>query len=131
MKVKRLSKAAVICLFIALFLIPLSKVYGAEMEKRDNGIKAALKIDAAGSMIDLYLYDLSKALRPIKDAKVIATITSPNGKKTQKELMGMEMGKTFSFMGPLDMLEKGPYIFDIRVEADKKNAKFNFIYDNR
>ncbi|MBI5491732.1 MAG: hypothetical protein HY893_02240 [Deltaproteobacteria bacterium] len=131
MGIRRLSNALAVCFFVALFLAPLSKVYGAELVKTDNGIKAALKIDAAGSMTDLYLYDLSKALRPIKEAKVFATITSPGGKKVEKELMGMEMGKTFSFMSALDMSEKGRYIFDIRVEADKKTAKFSFIYDNR
>lgn len=131
MKIKGLSKAAVICLFITAFLIPLSSAYGAELAKTDKGIKAVLKIDANGSMMDLCLYDLSKALRPIKEAKAFAIVTTPGKKKVEKELTGMEMGKAFSFMGTLDMREKGRYIIDIKVEADKKTAKFNFIYDNR
>ncbi len=137
MKGQMLSRLVIIALFFTALSVPFSdKAYGAKMEKRDSGIKATLKVDAEKSMMDVYLYDLSKALKPIKDAKVTASVILPDGKKVTKELMGMEMEhharhKVFSFMNSLDMREKGRYIFDIKVKLQNKTAKFNFIYDNK
>lgn len=100
------------------------------MIKTSNGVKAVLKIDVSKSMVDLYLYDMAKNLtNPIKDAKVMADITAPSGKKVQKELIGMKMGEVFSYMNTLDMSEKGRYSFDISVQSGKRRAAFNFAVD--
>lgn len=91
----------------------------------EKGIKATLKVDASKSMVDLFLNEEASG-KPILEAKVKAKVTTPEGKKVEKDLVGMKMGGVFSYMNMLDMSGKGRYIFDIKVEADKKSALFNF-----
>lgn len=100
----------------------------AEEAQVSNGIKAVLKVDPAKSMVDLYLYNMAKTLTPMKDAKVKAVVTMPDGKKVEKELIGMKMGDTYSYMNSLDMRLKGGYSFDISVQAGKRKARFAFSY---
>ncbi|MBI5468364.1 MAG: hypothetical protein HY891_04450 [Deltaproteobacteria bacterium] len=111
-------------------LIAAMPVIGSasEVAKTSGGIKAVLNVDPAKSMVDLYLSD-SKTQKEISGAKVKAAITLPNGEKVEKELMGMKMGDSFSFMNTLDMSRKGSYIFDITVDLGKTTHKFNFHYD--
>lgn len=120
----RILKVLMFVLLIAAIPVICS---ASEVAKTSGGIKAVLKVDPAKSMVDLYLSD-SKTRKEIKDAKVKVTITLPNGEKVEKELMGMKMGESFSFMNSLDMSRKGIYIFDITVEVGKATHKFNFHY---
>lgn len=95
-----------------------------------EGIKAVFKVTQSMSMIDLVLtyVDSGKA---ITNAKVFASIKGPGGKVQEKELMGMKMGKEYSFGNTIDFSKKGSYSFDISVEVDKKKERFNFGYEIR
>ncbi len=116
-------------LMFALLIAAMPVIGSAsDVAKTSGGIKAVLKVDPAKSMVDLYLSD-SKTQKEITGAKAKATITLPNGEKVEKELMGMKMGDSFSFMNTLDMSRKGSYIFDITVELGKTTHKFNYHYD--
>lgn len=103
----------------------------SEMKERVAGIEATLKVTPEKSMVDLFLKDYSKALRPIKNAKVKASIKTPDKKTVQKELIGMEMEGVFSYMNSLDLSKKGGYIFDITVDADGVKRGFSFRYENK
>lgn len=118
--------------FIAFFLMfvstqAINNIYAAEFTKTSDGFKGTLKIDPSKSMVDFYLYDSKGGL--VADASVKATITLPGGKKVEKELMGMKMGGSFSFMNTLDMASKGRYSFDILIKSGDKNDEFHFIFD--
>jgi len=116
-------------LVVALLLSAIPVIGSAsDVAKTSGGIKAVLKVDPAKSMVDLYLSD-SKTQKEITGAKVRATITLPKGEKVEKELLGMKMGDSFSFMNSLDMSREGRYIFDITIELGKTSHKFNFHYD--
>ena len=116
-------------LVVALLLSAIPVIGSAsDIAKTSGGIKAVLKVDPAKSMVDLYLSD-SKTQKEITGAKVRATITLPKGEKVEKELLGMKMGDSFSFMNSLDMSREGRYIFDITIELGKTSHKFNFHYD--
>lgn len=116
-------------LMFALLIAALPVIGSAsDAAKFSGGIKAVLKVDPAKSMVDLYL-SASKTQKVITGAKVKAAITLPNGKKVEKELMGMKMGDSFSFMNTLDMSRKGGYIFDVTVELGETTHRFNFRYD--
>lgn len=116
-------------LMVALLLIAIPVIgLASDVAKTSGGIKAVLKVDPAKSMVDLYLSD-SKTQKEISGAIVKVTITRPKGEKVEKELMGMKMGDSFSFMNTLDMSRKGSYIFDITVELGKTTHKLNFHYD--
>lgn len=113
---------------LILFLISPAMANGWESpEKESGGVKAILKIDPEKSMVDLYLND-AVSNRPITGALVKAAIKTPDGKKIEKELIGMRMGEAFSYMNTLDMSAAGEYIFSITVESGKKTAKFKFSY---
>lgn len=118
-------------LMVALLLAAIPVIGSASVfAKTSGGIKAVLNVDPAKSMVDLYLSD-SKTQKELTgaNAKVKATIILPKGEKVEKELIGMKMGDSFSFMNSLDMSRKGSYIFDINVEMGKTTHKFNFHYD--
>ena len=116
-------------LMVAFLLAAIPVIGSASVfAKTSGGIKAVLNVDPAKSMVDLYLSD-SKTRKEITGAKVKAAITLPKGEKVEKELIGMKMGDSFSFMNSLDMSRKGSYIFDINVEMGKTAHKFNFHYD--
>lgn len=96
--------------------------------KTADSIKWSIKITPLKSMADLYLTD-SRTDKPIIGAKVTAVITMPDGRKLKKELKGMKMGSTHSYMNTLDLRQKGRYIFDVSVTAGKRHVKFTFPYE--
>ena len=98
--------------------------------KSADGIKGRLKITPSKSMLDLYLTDAATD-KPITKAKVRAVITMPDGKKVEKDLMGMKMGGEFSFMNSADLSLKGKYTFDVTAEIGKKKVTFPFTYEVR
>lgn len=101
----------------------------APMTKTSGGIIATLKIDAKGSMVDLYLTD-AKTRKPITGGvAVTATVTKPDKKKVKIELKGMEMDGAFSYMNTLDMPIKGIYTVVVAVESGGKETKFDFAYE--
>lgn len=119
-------------LFIFLSIFAFAGISPAEdLTKVRGGIKAVLKPDPSRSMVDLYLYDMTKAHMRITEATVYANIKTPGGKILKKELVGMEMGDAYSFMNSLDMKKKGRYSFDIEVEFKDKKTAFSFSYDVR
>lgn len=91
--------------------------------KSSEGVKAVLKTDPSKSMIDLFL---SEGAKEITDAKVMASVTFPDGKKVEKELIGMKMGAAYSFMNSLDMSMPGRYSFDISIRTSGKTIKLGF-----
>ena len=125
--VKIITVASILVMMLSVFP-GINLAEADEMTNSANGIKATLKINAPKSMIDLYLFDQA-TLRPIADLKAVASITYPDGRKGEKELMGMKMGEAVSYMNTLDMSQKGRYIFDITVESGKRKAKFHFACD--
>lgn len=95
---------------------------GHEMEgevKVVKGVEGRLKVMPAMNRIDFYLYD-TKTDKAITDAKVRAIITMPDGKKIEKELQGMKMEETFSFMNTVDLSLQGIYSFDIVAKVQYK-----------
>ena len=121
------KKAFLIAMLIAIAAsFQANNARADELSKTADGIKAILKLDPAKSMVDFYISD-AKTGKGIEDAEVEAIITLPDGKKVEKELMGMKMGgDAFSFMNTLDMSLNGNYNFDIMVEAGKTRVNFNF-----
>lgn len=102
-----------------------------------GGVKGRFKVTPEMSMIDLYLAD-ARTDQVITGAKVKATITPPDGKMVEKDLPGMKMGETFSYMNTLDLSLKGVYAFDITAEIkktigkkdfDKERVTFSFTYE--
>lgn len=114
---------------LILFLISPVMANGWESpEKKSGNVKAVLKIDPEKSMVDLYLNDAASN-RPITGALVKAVIKTPDGKKIEKELMGMRMGEAFSYMNTLEMSKKGSYTFEITVDYGGTKVRFSFFYD--
>ncbi len=116
---------------LILFLISPVMANGWEsQEKRSGNVKAVLKIDHEKSMVDLYLNDAASN-RPITAALVKAVIKTPDGKKIEKELIGMRMGEAFSYMNTLEMSKKGSYTFEIKVDYGGTKVPFSFFYDEK
>lgn len=118
-------------------LIPLfAQIVLAQMEipagesKVTEGIKATFKVTPSMSMVDIILADAATN-KAITKAKVVASVRGPDGKVQEKELIGMKMGKEYSFGNTVDFSKKGNYSFDILVEVDKKKVRFNFGYEAR
>lgn len=127
---KIFKKAALLTLVLtALISGAAGDSSAAEATKSMSGIKAVLKTTPGKSMIDLYLYDHSKTLTPLTKAKVKAVVTLPDGTTVEKELIGMVMDGSFSYMNSLDLSQKGRYKFIIRVEAGKRPVTFEFVID--
>lgn len=122
---KRIIISYITCLL--LLLVTTSSVMahaGHEIEgegKVVEGIEGSLKITPALSMIDFYLYDV-KTNKALTNAKVMAIITMPDGKKIEKELTGMNKEEMFSFMNTVDFTLKGTYIFDITARVQYKTG---------
>lgn len=93
--------------------------------KASDGVKAVLKTDPAKKMIDLFLSEVPGG-KEITDAKVTASITFPDGKKVEKDLIGMKMGEAYSFMNSLDMSRPGRYSFDIVIKSSGRSIKIEF-----
>ncbi|TAN64390.1 hypothetical protein EPN18_00180 [bacterium] len=127
---KRKGFFTVVLLSIFLTVFALSAFAPARAEEVTSGaaIKWAMKIKPLNNTIDLTLTD-ARTGKPITKAKVTAVITMPDGNKVTKELKGMKMGKTYSFMNTADFSLKGPYFFKVDVKAGKKKVKFDFRYE--
>lgn len=123
-----IRKTIMALLALLFFALPAE---ASGMKERRAGIEAELKVTPEKSMVDIFLKDYSKALRPIKSAKVKAAIKTPDGRTVEKELIGMEMAGVFSYMNSLDLSKKGGYIFDITVDVDGVKRGFSFRYENR
>lgn len=101
---------------------------GAQAEtstKSSEGVKAVLKTDPARKMMDLFLSELPGG-KEITEAKVKASVTFPDGRKVEKDLIGMKMGDAYSFMNSLDMSRPGRYSFDISIESSGRSIKIEF-----
>lgn len=101
---------------------------GAQAEtsiKSSEGVKAVLKTDPAKKMMDLFLSELPGG-KEITEAKVKASVTFPDGRKVEKDLIGMKMGDAYSFMNSLDMSRPGRYSFDISIESSGRSIKIEF-----
>ena len=96
--------------------------------KSADGIKGRLKITPSKSMLDLYLTDAATD-KPVTKAKVRAVITMPDGKKAEKDLMGMKMGGEFSFMNSADLSLKGKYTLEVTAQVGKKKVTFPYTYE--
>lgn len=105
--------------------IALSPALAATSADTEKGVKGVLKTDPARKMIDLFLSELPSG-EEIIDAKVRATITYPDGKKVEKDLIGMKMGDVYSFMNSLDFSKAGRYSFDISIQSSGKSVKLEF-----
>ncbi|OGP13714.1 MAG: hypothetical protein A2052_01940 [Deltaproteobacteria bacterium GWA2_54_12] len=120
-------KTKMILLLIVFSLGLWPAVVRAETStKSSNGVKAVLKTDPAKKMVDLFLSELPGG-KEITDAKVTASVTFPDGRKVEKDLIGMKMGEAYSFMNSLDMSKPGRYSFDIAIKKSGKSIKFEFI----
>lgn len=114
-----------------LMLIVLSLGFwpaGAQAEtsiKSSEGVKAVLKTDPAKKMMDLFLSELPGG-KEITEAKVKASVTFPDGRKVEKDLIGMKMGDAYSFMNSLDMSRPGRYSFDISIESSGRSIQIEF-----
>lgn len=123
--------AGIILLFLAGFgLAQMGDKSSAGETRVVEGIKAVFKVTPSMSMVDLLL-SYADTGKVITNAKVYASVKGPDGKVQEKDLMGMKMGKEYSFGNTIDFSKKGIYAFDISVEIDKKKERFNFSYEIR
>lgn len=53
----------------------------------------------------------------------------PDGKKIEKDPLGMKMGGAFSFTNTADLSLKGKFHIDISADVGKKKVQFLFTYD--
>ena len=120
---KRVIISYIICLLLLLAITsPITAHIGHEMEgegKVVKGVEGRLKVTPAMGSIDFYLYD-AKRDKAITDAKVVVTITMPDGKKVEKDLPGTKTEETFSFMNTVDLSSKGIYSLDIVAKVQYK-----------
>jgi len=117
--------------FIAVFFLAagISMAQSANgVEKVDDDIKATFTVSPTKKMLDLSLTDADTG-DEIREAKAKATVTMPDGSRVEKELVGMKMGATFSFMNSIEMMIEGTYVFDISVKTAEKDAAFIFRYE--
>lgn len=96
--------------------------------KSSEGVKGVLKTDPARKMVDLFLSELPSG-KEITDAKVRASVTFPDGRKVEKDLLGMKMGEAYSFMNSLDMSRPGRYSFDISIESSGRSIRLEFTHN--
>jgi len=131
MKLKRHSRpdggfkaVALILLCLTFVSAVADNVLAAERStKTVDGLTATLSVTPG--MVDLLLVDAGSGTA-VTDGEVIATVVRPDGQKRVKALMGMKMGKVYSYMNSLDMSTKGIYTFHITVKAGEKSVNFDF-----
>lgn len=117
-------KVTLFSLIISLGIIA-SPALSATSADSEKDVKGVLKTDPARKMIDLFLSELPSG-REIMDAKVRATITYPDGRKVEKDLVGMRMGEVYSFMNSLDFSKPGRYSFDVSIQTSGRSVKLEF-----
>jgi hypothetical protein len=117
-------------LFLTVFSLGLLPAFvSAETSATSSeGVKGVLKTDPAKKMVDLFLSELPGG-KEITDAKVRASVTFPDGRKLEKELLGMKMGEAYSFMNSLDMSRPGRYSFDISIESSGRSVRLEFTHN--
>ena len=117
-------------LFLTVFSLGLLPAFvSAETSATSSeGVKGVLKTDPAKKMVDLFLSELPGG-KEITDAKVRASVTFPDGRKMEKELLGMKMGEAYSFMNSLDMSRPGRYSFDISIESSGRSVRLEFTHN--
>lgn len=93
-----------------------------------GGVKGVLKTDPDRKMVDLFLSELPGG-KEITDAKVRARVTFPDGRKVEKDLLGMKMGEAYSFMNSLDMSKPGRYSFNISIESSGRSIRLEFTHN--
>ncbi len=126
----------VMAVLVGILILFFAQIVLAQMEmpagesKVAEGIKATFKVTPSMSMVDIILADAATN-KAITKAKVVASVRGPDGKVQEKELIGMKMGKEYSFGNTIDFSKKGNYSFDILVEVDKRKVRFNFVYEAR
>lgn len=127
----KFTGVVLVSLFI-LILVKASPIMGHEDStgeiKIAEGIKAVFKVTQSMSMADILLSyeDTGKA---ITKAKVFVKAKGPDGKVQEKELVGMKMGKEYSFGNTFDLSKKGKYSFDVLAEVGKQKVRFDFSYE--
>jgi hypothetical protein len=117
-------------LFLLVFTLGLwPAITSAETSvKSSEGVKGVLKTDPAKKMVDLFLSELPSG-KEITDAKVRASVTFPDGRRVEKDLIGMKMGEAYSFMNSLDMSRPGRYSFDISIESSGRSIRLEFTHN--
>lgn len=121
-------KNRIILLLIVFSLGLWPVVASAETSTKSSaGVKAVLKTDPATKMIDLFLSGPDG--KEITNAKVTATVSFPDGRKIEKDLIGMKMGEAYSFMNSLDMSKPGRYSFDIVIQTPDRSIKLEFTHN--
>ncbi|CAG1065435.1 hypothetical protein BAC1_01016 [uncultured bacterium] len=117
-------------LFLIVFTLGFyASIVSAETSvKSSGGVKGVLKTDPAKKMVDLFLSELPSG-KEITDAKVRASVTFPDGRKVEKDLLGMKMGEAYSFMNSLDMSRPGRYSFDISIESSGRSIRLEFTHN--
>lgn len=103
---------------LTLVMITLSSASAATKTlKTVDGIKASIIVST--KKVDIYIKDVETE-EVIKDAKVKATILHPGGEVEEITLMGMKMGKIYSYMNSADLSHKGPHklTFEIKKGTD-------------
>jgi len=118
------TRTKILIAAFSLCLLPASAIAGTSVGSSE-GVRAVLKTDPAKKMVDLFLSELPSG-REITEAKVRASVTFPDGRKVEKDLIGMKMGEAYSFMNSLDFSKPGRYSFDITIEASGRSARFEF-----
>jgi hypothetical protein len=131
MKLTNVRAVFLLLMITALLITTATGSQASTLTKSSRGIKAVLKVTPEKDTIDLFLYNYSKRLTPVERAKVVAVVTLPDKTRVEKELMGMTMDGSFSYMNSLDLSLKGRYIFDIRVDAGAGPVRFKFTYDKK
>lgn len=120
-------RAILLVTAFSLGLLPAFALAGTSV-RSSEGVRAVLKTDPAKKMIDLFLSELPSG-KEITEAKVRAEVTFPDGRKVEKDLIGMKMGEAYSFMNSLDFSKPGRYSFDITMESSGRSARFEFTQD--
>lgn len=126
---KRLFIIALAGIYISIFSqTAISHEVPTDESKVAEGVKATFKVTQSMSMVDILLSyeDTGKA---ITKAKVFAKAKGPDGKVQEKELVGMKMGKEYSFGNTFDLSKKGKYSFDVLAEVGKQKVRFDFGYE--
>jgi len=138
MRTLKILLAFALCL--GFLVLSPENSFAAQAQKaasKTDSIKWTIKVKPLSGTVDLYLTDENSG-KGVRNAKVKAVITLPNGEKLEKEMMKMTMkqkinGKVIKkgiyYMFSLDMSAQGAYIFDIAVKAGKRDIQINAKYD--
>lgn len=136
MRAIKFMLAFAVCL--SLFSLASGRVFAAEGSKaalKVGTIKWNISVKPQFNMVDLYLTELGSG-KDVRNVKLRAVITLPNGEKVEKEMMHMAMKKVkgkskskgASYMFSLDLSAPGAYVFDITGKAGKRDIQIHVNY---